>query len=309
MPWEDRLKRVGSEAPWCSGIIGAALVIWLAGFLGVTAPIQALGGKLDLAHAWRWVSYPLANPMPANGFIWFAIGLFFFLLFISELESRWGSARFLKVFLMVTLGAALGEWITQALMTGTLGHPPLVVAEVWGIRVPAASLFMIWCALNQESTIMLMLVFPIKAKYLAVLDLAWMVFDNRGPAYGLASSLVLLLSWWWAVRYGRALQASSTPVSLGSWLKVWWQSHRKAQRKGRLQVLEGGMSAGFSVPSQSRNQTLRAVTSQMPVKEPDPASLELDRILDKIRFEGMASLTDVERDTLDRQSRRLRGES
>lgn len=302
MAWEERIKTAYIDAPWCSGMALASILVWLSSFLGWQAPMQGLGGKLDLEHVWRWLTYPLANPIPASGFIWFMLGVFFFVLFISELEIRWGSSRFVRLTAGLTLLTAGAKWAGFNMAAQASGG--LVSIEMWGLAIPAAALFMMWCALNPEATVMFMLVFPIKAKYLALIDLAWVFFDDDRVT-GLSSSLILLGAWFWARRYGQATAKASKEKPLAR-LHAWWLARNKLRRKGKFQLLEGG--AGER--SLSRIGELKLATKPEKIqKTPDPFSLELDRILDKIRFEGMSALTKEERATLDQQSQRLRDKS
>lgn len=307
MPFADRLKSAFREAPWCTGIALVSLVVWLLSFFGVGAPMQILGGELNVPHAWRWLTYPLANPVPASGSLWFFIGLIFFVLFLADLERSWGSLRFVRVFLMFTLAAACTEWLAYAVSAkaGTLmgAVPP----QVWSMRVPAAALFMVWFALNQEATIMFMLVLPIKAKYLAIVDVVLMFFDDRGPIFGSAAALVLIIAWYWALRYGSAGTVTRSSTSRRPSLSSWWNDRRKAKRKGRFQVLEGGSTLPSERPKVGTLQSLKKAPP--PPKVDEPNQKELDRILDKIRFEGMGALTEAEKTTLDSQSRRLRGDA
>jgi hypothetical protein len=303
MPFGDRLKSAPREAPWCTGFALAAGLIWLLTFFGVTAPMELLGGVLDVPHAWRWVTYPLANPVPPSSFIWMLLGLVFFVLFISDLERRWGSPKFLRIFVILTLLGGMTEWLAFKLAASSAGLTGLE-PQLWSMRLPVAALFMVWFALHQEATILLMLVLPIKAKYLAILDVVVMFFDNRGPIFGIAGASLLCLVWLWATRYeSRAVQAP--PGGSRRSLSRWWSDRQRARRKGKFQVLDGGSV----LPSTPRVGNLQSLAKAgPPPKEEEPQGKELDRILDKIRFEGMNSLTEAEKAALDNQSRRLRGD-
>lgn len=303
MPFADRLRNAFRDAPWCSAIATTALVVWLLAFFGVETPMQLLGGALDVPHAWRWITYPLANVMPPSAFLWFAVGLVFFVIFLSELEVRWGSLRFLRIFLVFTLVAAAAEWCAFAVAMKGAPLGSALTPQMWGMKVPAAALFMVWCAFNQGATIMFMFVLPIQARYLAILDVVLMFFDDRGPIFGLADATVLCLAWYWATRF--ELRSVGQPPAPGRSLGQWWSDRKKAKRKGRFQVLEGGTPS--AVPS--RVGSLKSMSKTPAPKDPEPAEKELNRILDKIRFEGMSSLTEAERATLDSQSRRLRGDA
>jgi hypothetical protein len=296
MYWE-RVKGAFRETPWTMAISFGALAVWLLSFFSVKAPMEVLGGNLDVPHAWRWVTYPLANPVPPSGFLWLALGLWCFTLFAGPLERGWGSLRFGRVFLVLTLCAAVAEWLAYG--AATKSFPP-TVAGVYGLRVPAGAIFMIWAALNRDMTILFMFVVPIQARYLAIASVVLMFFDDRGPIFGLAASAVLVCAWFWATGRGRAVAAKSSRRSLSQ----WWADRKKAKRKGRFQLLEGGAP----MASPPRVGSLQSLT-RTPPKPDEPSEVELNRILDKIRFEGMGSLTEAERATLDGQSKRLRGDT
>ena len=274
-----------------------SVLIWIVAFFGLTAPMQWLGGDLDVSHAWRWLTYPLANPVAPRDFVWLALGAWCFTLFAGPLERMWGSLRFCRVFVVLTLFSALMEWFAYGAVTHQL---PPAAAAVWSLRIPAAAIFTIWAALNKDVTVLAMFVIPVQARYLALVGGILMFFDDRGPFFGLAAVIVMTCSWFWALRYGSAYaSARSQSISPSSWFK----ERQRAQRKSRFQVLEGGTAAA---PIKSGPRSLESIK---PAPRVDSgAEKELDRILDKIRFEGMGALTDAERQTLDSQSRRLRDE-
>lgn len=295
----DRLKSAFRETPWTVAIACLSVAIWVISFFGLTAPLELLGGQPDLAHAWRWLTYPLANPVAPRDFIWLALGAWVFTLFAGPLERMWGSLRFGRIFVLLTLAGALLEWLAYAAASGVF---PPAAAQLWSLRLPAAAIFTIWAALHQEFTVLAMFVIPIKARYLALIGGALMLFDGRGAIFGLASVFLMGASWLWALRYGSAF--GGTAGSGFSNPATWLKKRQREQRKSRFQVLEGGTVA--SSPLRSVPPSLEPVK---PVSKLDSgAEKELDRILDKIRFEGMNSLSQEERRTLDNQSRRLREE-
>ncbi len=272
-----------------------SVLIWVLSFFGVQAPMMMLGGELDVGHAWRWLTYPLANPVAPRDFLWLALGAWCFTLFASPLERMWGSLRFCRVFVVLTLFSALMEWFAYGAATQSL---PPTVAPVWSMRVPAAGIFTIWAALHRDFTVLAMFVIPIQARYLALIGGVLMFFDNRGPLFGFAAVIVMGASWLWASRYGSLSTGARPKGSTGpvSWLK----ERQRTQRKSRFQVLEGGTATPLLKGGP------RTIESVKPSKLDTASEKELDRILDKIRFEGMNSLTEAEKQTLDSQSRRLR---
>jgi MFS family permease len=296
MFWE-RIKGAFRETPWTMTLIAGNLVVWLLDFFGVSAPMALLGGELDVPHAWRWITYPFASPALA---LWLFLGLFCFFLFASSLERRWGSLRFGRIFLVLTILCSLALWVATAL-TGRTAQPTV---QAWGIAIPSTALFMIWASLHREMTILFMFVIPVMAKYLALATVVLAFLSPMGPLYGLPFALLFAGCWKWAGSYGSGSGRAQAPSPRRRRsLSQWWSERKRAKRKGRFQILEGGSP----LASQPRSANLHSL-SKMPPKPEEPSEKELDRILDKIRFEGMNSLTDAERATLDGQSRRLRGD-
>ena len=170
-----------------------------------------------------------------------------------------------------------------------------------GIALPALAIFVIWTSLNRESEILLFFVIPVKAKYIGIATIVVTLLDGGGPLYALPRILLLTACWFWAGRGAVAMGRTSG----GKSLRQWWQERSRSQRKNRLQVLQGG-----AVASTPRAGGLQVVDRKGSVaKVPDIAEREIDRILDKIRHQGMESLTPEEKAHLDRQSQRLRGET
>lgn len=294
--WE-RYRAALRETPWTLSLVTGAFLVWVAAFFSFDAPMRLLGGELDLLHAWRWVTYPLANPVPPSGFLWLALGLWVFTLFAGPLERSWGSLRFARVLLVLTLLSALGDWLAAALVSRSF--PPLG-ASVAGLQGPAGAIFMIWAAYHRQATVLFMFVIPVQAGFLAMATVV-LTFFSRGLTFGPPAALLMLGAWFWASRQSLTPSRSSGPTR---GLSQWWADRQKARRKGRFQLLEGGST----LASPPRFAALQSTTPPPP-KVDDAAEKELDRILDKIRFEGMAALTEAERATLDSQSRRLRGDA
>lgn len=291
----ERIKDAFRGVPVTSWFITTNLVVWLLNFFGVPEPMLTLGGELDLAHAWRWLTYSVASP---TAVIWLLFGLWCFFGFASSLERAWGSQRFARVFLLLVLCSAGALWLAHVFSAQTL--QVLVVAA--GFWFPMGALVMIWASLNRNATIMLMAVVPVVAKWIALATVVLVFFSPAGPLYGLPFALFYAGCWKWAERYGGGMRPASGSSRPGR-LQRWWAERQKAKRLSRFQLLEGG-SASLSP---TRSGHLDFAPKESP-KDDRAQERELDRILDKIRFEGMASLSEDERATLDGQSRRLRGD-
>lgn len=279
------------DTPWTSGLIAINLTTWMLVFFGLPQVPAALAGELGVSTAWRWLTYPLFSPQP---FIWFALELFIFYLFGSSLERRWGSEKFGRVFVVTTLLTACAFWCGYAVLQETM-NPTAAVA---GLRLPELTLFVIWAALNDDAPVLAYFVIPIKARYMAF-GILIIEFFNNGPVMGIAAIAVPIASWFWARRPGSgSMPAPSKPRKS---LSQRFEERKRAKRKARFKVVEGNSNP---LP-EARVPDLKALNEEMKgsVKSADQA--ELDRILDKIRFEGISALTPEEKETLDSQSRKL----
>ncbi len=287
-----RVRSAFSQTPWTAGLVIGNLLVWLLAFFSVSAPMEVLGGNLDVAHAWRWLTYPLATGLEP---LWFFISLYCFWLFSASLESRWGKLKYGRVFLVVTILCAVSQWVAFAIAQRVL----LPTVGISGIFDPATAIFVLWAAIHRDQTVLAMFVIPIQARYLA-LGIVVITFFSYGPLFGLFKILVPIGCWLWATQNPTGHAASVRRKSISG----WWKERRRAKKKSRFQVLEGGSP----MASPPRIGSLHALGTG-PVKVAEETEKELDRILDKIRFEGMNSLTETEKATLDSQSRRLREES
>lgn len=137
------------------------------------------------------------------------------------------------------------------------------------------------------------------APVLANLVLAWLT-QNATYELRVMFMFTLSLGFFRWVTLGMVLLSTLFYTSLlpglsalvGPLLSWWWAGQlRPRDERPRLQVLEGGLHLYEEMPG-----------------EPTWADAEIDRILDKIRDEGMDSLTAQERELLDSRSRQLRRE-
>ncbi|HAR44307.1 MAG TPA: DUF1751 domain-containing protein [Bdellovibrionales bacterium] len=108
------------------------------------------------------------------------------LVFIgSELESVWGTARFLKFYFICVVAGGLAYLFLQLLSTGQALHIPMVGASagVYGLLIAYGLLF-------AERTLLFMMLFPMKAKHfiwvLAGIEFMSTVFSPRGGVAGIA---------------------------------------------------------------------------------------------------------------------------
>lgn len=242
------------------------LLLWLLPF---DAGYLSLMPRELLVRPWTIITY-----MFVHGGLWHLLfnmlGLFFF---GPPLESKWGSAEFLKFYVICGLGAALASIIFTpgAAIVGASGAV-LGVMLAFAFNWPDAPIY-IWG------------IFPVKAKWLvAIIGLFALMSAMEGARDGVAhlahlgglvTALVYLKMDW---RGGQALQ-----------------NLKKRASRSRIRVVEGRGTGRAAPPSVSK-------------RGPEEERLldEVDRVLDKISQHGMASLSAEERTLLDEVSRRYR---
>ncbi|HUH13033.1 MAG TPA: rhomboid family intramembrane serine protease [Longimicrobiales bacterium] len=243
------------------------LVLWVLPFL---RPYLWFVASDVLVQPWTLLTY-----MFVHAGLWHLLfnmlGLFFF---GPPLESRWGSREFLKYYLICGVAGALLSLLfaPNAAIVGASG-------AVLGVMLAFA---MNW----PDSPIYIWGIFPVKAKWLVLIIGLFTVMSavegaRDGVAHfahlgGLVAGLIYLKMDW---------RGSG---SLGSL--------KKRVTRSRIRVVEErGRSDAPPRPS----------TRRRPVEEEQLLD-DVDRVLDKISREGMASLSEEERALLDHVSRRYR---
>lgn len=287
------------ETPWTAWILLANVATWMLTFFGVSQAVELLSGPIGVSTAWKWLFYPLLTLMPIH---WFLLFLYVFWWIGTSLERQWGSEKFGRVFVALTLLSACAFWAGTA-----------AAAQAWnpqfamplGLTHVELGLFLIWCSINSEATILAFFVIPIKAKWMGIASLVLGYFQ-MGPILGLGYIAVPIGCWFWAQRDSAKLHGGSpSSKSIGDRL----EERRRKKKKSRFKVLEGKkLDAPAATFPESNVPDLRELNREKAAKEKSANEAELDRILDKIRFEGMTALTPEEKSTLDQQSQRLKDE-
>ena len=161
MAFEDLHRPLGRAGfrgaiGWIIGISGAILVAqqfagdWLAFHLGLV-PAQVLN------HFWLW--QPVTYLFLHGGIFHWLFNMFILWMFGAELERRWGTAEFLKYFLITGMGAA-----ACVLLLSPHSDAPTIGASgaVFGLIVAFAMLF-------PDAVMYLYFLIPLKAWQAAVL--------------------------------------------------------------------------------------------------------------------------------------------
>ncbi len=136
------------------GIVFLLLYIWPSLGVQVYSMISLNRAALLRGQLWRLLTFIFVPPSSSPIFIIFA--LYFYYMIGLGLESRWGKVRFNLYYLVGMVGA----WIT-CLLTGYADNTFLNL-----------SLFFGFAALYPNEEVLLMMIIPIKMKYLALIDAA-----------------------------------------------------------------------------------------------------------------------------------------
>ena len=281
-----------SITPWVRRLLVAnvavAILGWILawiGFPGLLTRWFALIPAEILTRPWTPLTY-----LFLHGGFWHLlvnmIGLFFF---GPPLEERWGSPAFLRFYLIAGLGGALLSLaIPNAVIIGASG-------AIYGILLAYA---MAW----PDNLIYLYGVIPVKAKWLVTAVIAITAFSaiaSRGSGVahlahlgGLATGFLYLKSPWAPNPFGGT--AGATRQSRGVLERL-----RELRRGAPATTPRGSLPANAADARRRRRAQPEAAREQQLVTE-------IDHILDKISANGIASLTDEERQRLDEVSRRYR---
>lgn len=263
--------------PWVKRLLianGVVFLITLA--FRIVVPYLAFTPAEALVRPWSLLTYMFVH---GDFFHLFfnMLGLFFF---GPVLEERWGSANFLKFYLIAGFGGALLSLIFP--------YQPIIGASaaVYGIMVAFA---MYW----PDNPIHVWGIFPVKAKWLVAFLVAMSMFYAVTGGQGGVAHLAHLGGAATAFLYLKS------PWAPSQWGNVYGSTKKKAKRDW----------------NPFRRRPRAVVDAQpKPAPRPRPAAVqaeiraldEVDRILDKISEHGLGALTDEERRLLEEASRRTR---
>jgi membrane associated rhomboid family serine protease len=259
--------------PWVLRIIIANVGVF---FLQTTLPgieqfleLRAVG---LLYRPWTLVTYMFLHANLSHIF-WNMLGLFFF---GPILEARLGGQRFLRLFLISGAVGGLCWLIFTALPLGGFGALVGASGGVFGVQLGFAYFW-------PRQPIYIWGIIPIEARWLVVIMTAISLFSGITGAGGGVAHFAHLGGF------------------LGGFLYLkWLESHQQAP-------LREWQAASRPIAPKREART-RTMERWSKIKREDLHEVnrtELDRILDKISGSGIASLTQSEREFLDRFSSRL----
>jgi membrane associated rhomboid family serine protease len=286
MPYRDSYAP-GMAGPhltlWVRRLMIALTVVFLALFvsddvlnLNVTRYLE-LSPALVLRQPWSLLTFPFVHRNPFS-LLFILLTLFFF---GGTLEDRWGGRGFLRFCAASAAGGAvlalaLTPWMPTVALTGFTG-------VIYGLLL-ALALF--W----PDMEISIWGIIPVKAKWLALVTAAIGFILAVQTGVGLAH----------LGAFGTAFLYLKSPWAPHAWGDL--PAPRPVKRQPKAVVQWAGKKDAPAAPAAPR-----------PIAGPPRSARaerelldDVDRILDKISAEGLASLSEDERKRLDEVSRRYR---
>ncbi|QAA30787.1 rhomboid family intramembrane serine protease [Clostridium manihotivorum] len=167
MKWLDKLERkFGRYAikNLMFYIVVANLIVYLMEYLFrtsmLTYKLMFIPSLILKGEVWRVITFIFIPPNSSPIFIIFV--LYFYYMIGSTLESEWGAFRFNFYYLLGIVGTIIAGFITGGAVTGTY---------------LTLSLFLAFAYTYPDYQILLFFVIPIKIKYLAWLDAAFLAIS------------------------------------------------------------------------------------------------------------------------------------
>ncbi len=134
-------------------------------------------------HIWRLVTFLFFYP--SRSLIWAAIGIYLYYSLGQTLERVWGTFKYNFFFVMGVLLLVVGS-IAFYLITGySLQLYPVYMTF---------SIFLAYALTFPDATFLIYFIVPIKAKFLAILEIVLYVLNLLNPYTDLGSRMSILLS-------------------------------------------------------------------------------------------------------------------
>ncbi len=262
-----------AATPWVKRLLIANVVVYFATLVNPEFFYRwfAFAPSEVLTRPWGALTYMFVH----GGMMHLLMNMLVLFFFGPPLESRWGSREFIKFYLICGLGGvALSFVFASAWIVGAS-------AAIYGLMLAFA---MTW----PEAPIYIWGVFPVKAKWLVGVLFVLSVMSAFGGSGGNIAHFAHL----------------GGIVTGFLYLKSDWRPGQvSTNRRGGIRIRKMAI-----VPRQEPARKAEKETKTDGEWSGADESIldEVDRILDKISAEGITSLTNKERETLDQVSRRHR---
>ena len=271
--------------PWVRRLMIALTAVFLALFitddvlrLDLTRHFVLVPASL-LRQPWSLLTFPLVHRSPIS-LLFILLTLYFF---GGTLEDRWGGRGFLK---FCAASAAGGALLALALI------PLMPTVPLFGFTGVMYGLLLALALFWPDMEISIFGIIPVKAKWLALVTAAiGFILSVQSGGFGLAhlgafGSAFLFLRSPWAPREWGDVPAPRKPAKRQPKAVVQWAGKKDAP-----------VAPAPPRPIAGPPRSARAERELLD---------DVDRILDKISAEGLASLSEDERKRLDEVSRRYR---
>ena len=252
--------------------------------------------RMPYAHAYQLVTYMFMH----GGFSHLFFNMFALWMFGRIMEQVWGAKRFLVYYMVCGIGAGLVQQAGQILgVISPYASPIGASGAVFGVLLAFGLTF------PDERLFIIPIPFPIKAKYFVAIYALLELFQggsNDGVAHyahigGMLFGLLLILYWRKNSRkshlggnnFWNASATDSTAYGGGTYdrgqnngifdrLRAWTLSHQSKKRPDMHTSTGGKHADDYTYNARKKEE-----------------AEEIDRILDKIRQGGYASLTSEEK--------------
>lgn len=176
-------------------IVGCYIIGSIIDFLAPNMYFQylALSPQMILqGQVWRLVTFlfaPLLDMRSLLGILFIVFVLMFYYSICSSLEQMWGSFRFNMYMLTGILGTIIGAFVVYAISPSAY-----VIMDTFYLQL---SLFLAYATIFPDVQVMLYGLIPIKIKWVAYVDVAYLAFmfiTAGGGAYGLSKRVAIIIS-------------------------------------------------------------------------------------------------------------------
>ncbi|HEX8431821.1 MAG TPA: rhomboid family intramembrane serine protease [Longimicrobium sp.] len=276
-----------SITPWVARLLTANTAIFIVVLLlsktsagDTVIDALMLNRERLVTRPWTVITYAFTHKEFLH-FIFNMLGLFFL---GPPLEDRWGGRAFLRFYLIAAVGGAIFSLF--------------VPGSVLGASAAINGLLLAWALIWPEAQIYLFGVIPVKVKWLALAAVLMSLFNAAGSGAGdgvahfahlggLVAAFLYLKSPWAPSEWGELPRAAGA---------------KKKKENPVARMLSRKPAAPVAVDASTQSRPARDITPRAERELLD----DVDRILDKISAQGLASLTEEERRRLDEVSRRYR---
>ena len=253
--------------PWVKRLIIANIAVFiLTAVSPFVTPYLAFAPNEVLFRPWTLVTYMFVH----GGFWHLFFNLLSLFFFGPPIEARWGSREFIKYYFICGLGGALLSFVF-AFNSAVVGAS----AAVYGVMLAFAMVY-------PDMPIYIYAIFPVKAKWLIAVMVIFSLFSAFGGGGDGVAHFAHLGG------FAAGYLYLKLDFRGGSAIKKF----KRMVNKPKLTVVAGGPSTP-AAPRQPRRVDDRNYD-------------DVDKVLDKISTQGMASLTPEERKLLDDVSRKYR---